>query len=478
MNKLCSAAIAGILALVLGMAAAPIAAQPTSPTLVQEAPADHMSFNFQDAQLTTVLDAMSRTLGLAVVQEAPVSGRVNVVSHQPLNVDESVALLNTILNEKGYAGVRSERTLTIVRRDDARTRNIPVRVGGDPQAIASTDEMVTQIIPVRHAKAEEMIEDLQGLLPTYARITANESSNAIVLTDTQNNIRRVASIVMALDQSISEISSIRVFQLSSADAKETAALITAIFTQDTASSSRGDSRRFFRPPFMRGGDDENNNEDSDSAALQASSRVTAAADERTNSVVVGAPDALMPTIESLVNQLDKSVAITTEVRVFPLQYSSAESMAQTIAGIFNTQGTTSSSSNNREVRRFSGRNRPPEQNAGSSDRSSDTTVLAVADTRTNSVIVSAISETMNQIAGVIAELDKNPANTKKVYIYPLQNADPEDVANMLEQMFNSSGTTSNTRRNTNNSNTTTRNTNTRNTNNSTRNNSSRSGSSR
>ena len=50
-------------------------------------------------------------------------------------------------------------------------------------------------------------------------------------------------------------------------------------------------------------------------------------------------------------------------------------------------------------------------------------VLAVADARTSSIIVSAASELMPQIEEMVAQLDASPAKKQKVYIYSLENAD-------------------------------------------------------
>jgi type II secretory pathway component GspD/PulD (secretin) len=62
-------------------------------------------------------------------------------------------------------------------------------------------------------------------------------------------------------------------------------------------------------------------------------------------------------------------------------------------------------------------------------------VLAVADPRTNSVIVSATAELMKQIALMVERLDDNKAKRQKVYTYSLQNADVEGVSEILRNMF-------------------------------------------
>ena len=115
--------------------------------------------------------------------------------------------------------------------------------------------MVTQILPVRYANATQLTRDLEPLLPEYASLTANESGNALVLTDTKSNIKRMAEIVTALDTSISSISTIRVFALGYADAKELAEAIKEIFEAPrSANNNEQRSRRGFFPFGDRGGD--------------------------------------------------------------------------------------------------------------------------------------------------------------------------------------------------------------------------------
>ncbi len=462
-------AVIASLALWWGIPAPPAGAQPinepdesiTTGTLTSDPsyPVTELRFNFQGVPLKTVLDYLSRAAGFVVVETVDVSGRVNMVSQQPLTPDEAVALLDTVLKEQGLAAIRSGRTLAIVKRSDARMSDIPVRRGNDPADIERSDQMITQIIPVRHVSVKELVDNLRELLPPEATISANEKSNAVILTDSQTNVRRIVEIIEALDQSVSEITTLRVFQLRYADAKDVATLIEDVFKQPTQTSAANVPRRFF-PPFMgrdRGGESDAN-QSVDSAALQASSTVSAAADERTNSVVVSAPEELMPTVERLVQDIDQSADVLTEVRVFTLKYADAEQMAEVITDVFGDQDSTSDQALTPRQRFFGpggffggGRERTSTSSTNadlSSRERAAATVLAVADTRTNSVVVSAVADTMEQIAQVVSQLDQNPAKTKRVYLYSVQNADPEELAGKLEEMFgseSSSGSSSSNR---------------------------------
>jgi hypothetical protein len=63
-------------------------------------------------------------------------------------------------------------------------------------------------------------------------------------------------------------------------------------------------------------------------------------------------------------------------------------------------------------------------------------VIAVADPRTSSLLVSASSLLMPQIAKMIQELDASSARREVVKVFELQNADPQDVNQILQDLFN------------------------------------------
>jgi type II secretory pathway component GspD/PulD (secretin) len=84
---------------------------------------------------------------------------------------------------------------------------------------------------------------------------------------------------------------------------------------------------------------------------------------------------------------------------------------------------------------------PPEfQDTGSSGASASTLkkdrLLAVPDPRTSSVLVSAPATRMPLITRLIAELDASPARKEVVKTWELRNADPRDVSQILQDLFN------------------------------------------
>ena len=69
-----------------------------------------------------------------------------------------------------------------------------------------------------------------------------------------------------------------------------------------------------------------------------------------------------------------------------------------------------------------------------------TQVTAVADSRIQAVIVTAPKDLMTEIANMMTELDVASERDQNVSVIALQNGDPQQVAQVLQNMFGSSST--------------------------------------
>ncbi len=409
-----------------------------------------LRLNFRGVPLDLVLDYLSEAAGFTIVLETKVSGTVDAWSNRPITTDEAVDILNSALDKNGYAAIRDGKKLTVVSKEDAKKRNIPVKTGNKPEAIPRNAEMVTQIVPVRYINAAKLTTDLQPLLPATATMTANEGGNALVITDTQENIRRFVEIVAALDTAVSSVSTLQVFPLKFADATELAATINNLFKESTSTTANNNGGRGGFPGFGgfgRGGGGRGGNADTqtpdDNAGLQAATKVTAVADEHSNSLIIAAPDEYMPMVAQLIASVDTSVQDVTEVRVFHLNNADPTEMAQLLTNLF-PDPTAANATNGRGNGvsfgggPFGGRGGGGGQTAATteSDRAKkQTQVLAVPDARTSSVVVSASRDMMEQIAAMVAQLDSSTSKKQKVYVYNLENSDVTEVEAILRNLF-------------------------------------------
>ena len=442
-----------------GSPVVPVPAQTKTDVQTVEQPAGSkggIRLNFQGAALNDVLNYLSEAAGFVIVQDAPVTGTVNITSRQPVSADEAVDLLNTVLVSKGYVAIRAGRILKIVSRSAAAKSAIPVIVGSDPARIPQKDEMVTQILPVRYVEAAKLVDNLRPLLSETSQIGANESSNAILMTDTQVNIRRIAEIISALDTSVSGASGIRIFGLHFADAKQLADVITQLFSgTQSATGAQGGNQGggggrggFGGGPGGFGGGRGGGGgaaAATASSARQQAAKVVAVADQQSNSVIVSAPDDVMPTIADIITRTDTNITETSETRIFALKQADATEMAGILTSLYSgaSGGTTNQQNNQRGVAGGQGRGQGGQQQAPQAAANNQLSqrallqaqVVAVADARTNSVIVTASRNSMLEIAEMIGRLDATGAKKQRVFTEKLDYADADNVATILQSMF-------------------------------------------
>jgi type II secretory pathway component GspD/PulD (secretin) len=331
-----------------------------------------LNLNFTRAPLDMVLNYLSDAAGFIIVQDTRVNGTVTVVGKH-LTQNEAVDLLNSELNRNGYAAIRNERTLTIVDKNDAKTRNIPVKTGNNPGSIPNNDEIVTQIIPIRFVEARQLVSDLSLFVSSQATIVANEAGNSVVVTDTQSNIRHLAEIIKAIDDSAEAETEIRVFPLKHANPNDVATELGSIFPSANSSGSQspiqfgrggatggrggfgggGGGRGGFGgggpgamfAAMMGGGGTANTSQQ----RIQKATQVTAVADSRIQAVIVTAPKDLMTEIANMMTELDVASERDQNVSVIALQNGDPQQVAQVLQNMFGSSSTsrsgTSSSQN-------------------------------------------------------------------------------------------------------------------------------------
>jgi general secretion pathway protein D len=319
-----------------------------------------LRLNFRGVPLEMVLDYLSDAAGFIIVLDTQVSGRVDLWSDQPVTKDEAVDLLNSVLNKNGFAAIRDGRKLTIVSKNDAKTRDIPVKTGNDPAVIPKNDEIVTQIIPVRFVEARQLASDLSSFVSPQATVVANEAGNSIVVTDTQSNIRHLVEIIQAVDNSAEGETEIRVFHLTHANPTDVASELGQIFPTSGASGNQvqtpfrfgggaGGPGGFFQR--MMAATAANNTGNTQNSRIQKQTQVVAVADARTQSVIVTASKDLMVQIAGMMEQLDVPSDRDQSVYVFQMKNGDPQQAVQVLQNMFQSSstsrsGTSTSSSQN------------------------------------------------------------------------------------------------------------------------------------
>ncbi len=383
--------------------------------------------NFQDVLVSDVLDYLSEKAGLVIISDTYLAGRVSIVSKQPLNIDEVVTLLTTVLKEQGYAAIRTGRTLKVVELGAARNLNIPVTTGNDPDKIPEGDDVVTHIVPVRYANAIKLKDDLSLLVSDYAVISSNEASNSLIITDTTANIKRLVKIIKSLDTQMSAVADVEVFLLEYADADNTADLVNEVFEQQSQASNN--QRNQNQNPFMRmmGRGGRGGGRDETPSGSPINIPVIASSDDRTNAVVVSGPADVLVVVGEVIKELDSNPDDERELFVYKLKYAQAENIKDRLNSLFQELENI----NQRNTRNTGGRGGNTGRSSNNSNSDSDSVsdeVYIEADEDTNSLIVMTSSKNYDKVRKIIEDLDVPiPQVLIKVLIAELTTTDGLDV---------------------------------------------------
>ena len=165
--------------------------------------------------------------------------------------------------------------------------------------------------------------------------------------------------------------------------------------------------------------------------------------ESANSIIITDTQSNIRHYAELIKAIDSSAEGETVIKVFTLKYAFPSDVATTLSGIFpsNTGGGRGGGAANAFATLFAGGGRGGGRGGaaggGSSSRiSKQTQVIAVADNRTRSVVVTAEKNMMDQIEATIKELDVSSKYDQDVHVVDVPNgADPTELLTILQQTF-------------------------------------------
>ena len=284
--------------------------------------------DFNDAEITVIIDAISKLSGKNFIYDDRVRGKVTIISPMPVSVQEAWAVFESVLKIKGFTAIPGPAgVLKIVPLRDAKESNIEtVRDGRDSE---NRDQYVTRMIPLNYIDATAISNTLKPLISKDAALVVYAPTNTIILTDTKSNIRRLLGILGALDVEMykQELAVIKVIY---ADADTLGDQIMNIYGgtssggNKTAASARKNraSRRKAAAAPKSGADG------GFEAAQRAEVRIIT--ESRTNSLLVLASRTQISDIRDLVHKLDVPVIGGGKIHVYYLKHADAQEMAKTL----------------------------------------------------------------------------------------------------------------------------------------------------
>ncbi|MDX1803040.1 MAG: type II secretion system secretin GspD [Alcanivorax sp.] len=314
--------------------------------------------NIRNADIQAFISQVADMTGKNFVVDPRVRARdVTVVSTKALTAPEVYELFLSVLQVHGYAAVPAGDVIKIVPSTTAKQSNLPLVHGGN----STGEELVTRVIAVKNAPAEELVPVLRPLVPQYGHLAAVGSANALIISDHLDNIRRMEAIIRNLDSADSE--GIDIVKLKYAFAGDMVKLLESLSTQ--TSGRRGKS---------------------------ADSGVTVVADERSNRLLIKGDSATRARMLKMIKRLDTPDGDTGGVKVIRLSHGDAKTMADLLKNFVQGAAAMKSGADSKTA-------------AAASVGSGSDKVSIQADESLNALVIRAEPGMMKQLQSVISQLD-------------------------------------------------------------------------
>ncbi|MDX9699235.1 MAG: type II secretion system secretin GspD [Rhodocyclaceae bacterium] len=360
---------------------------------------DNVSLNFANAEIGSVIDAIGKISGKNFLVDPRVKGTLNIVTNTPVSRDLSYQILLSALRLQGYTAVEGPGVTKIVPEADAKLHGVPV---GRGEQTVGGDKLITQVFPMRHESAAQMLAVVRPLVSPNNTVTAFPSNNVLVVTDYADNLSRIARIIESIDVPQGDVT---VAKLEYAIAVDLADTINRLMNEGGGPAAAG------------GGGD--------------GLRVQVIAEPRTNSLLIRSENpARIRAVRRLIASLDQPGA-GGNIHVVYLRNAEAVKVAQTLNAALSgdhsalsslgTTGLGGSGSNTGSLGSSSGMQQDGRSatnlgSASGSTSSGQSSGIVQADAVNNALIIVAPEATYRNLRHVIDKLDRRRA---QVYIEAL-----------------------------------------------------------
>jgi len=200
------------------------------------------------------------------------------------------------------------------------------------------------------------------------------------------------------------------YPLTFANASQVARAINEVFQPFTPGQGQGNQGRQTQPPRF---------------LLPQLPPVRASYEEFSNSVIVNAPQAQQTEVATLIKDIDEPQSLDQITKSYPLEYATATDVLPSVLAMLSANVVKGKGwkGNNSLAQQFFGFNFYQNQN------------LAVADARTNSILVTGSADLIKVADKVISALDHEMSFTGTTFVFKLKNARADSIANLLTAAF-------------------------------------------
>jgi len=310
--------------------------------------AKSVTLNMKAADINAVISTVAEATGKNFIIDPRVKGKVTIISTKSMNQDQLYQVFLAILDVHGFTAVPAGNVIKILPDSDAKHSGTPANGRGE--------EMVTQVVEIKHIAAAQLVPILRPLVPPQGHLAAHAQTNVLIIADRVSNIERLMKIIEKIDEPSG--SEIEVIQLEHASASEVVRVLTSLQQKNKKSKA------------------------------SAASAPTLVADERTNSILMGGDKSARLALKGLIAHLDTPSETVGNTHVIYLHYAKAKDLVAVLTGVGKVKAKSTSKGKSK---------------AASRQQNNDFNIQA--DESSNTLVITAAPDIYRSLQAVIRKLD-------------------------------------------------------------------------
>lgn len=313
--------------------------------------------NLRDVEISQLIETVAQLTGKNFIVDPRVKGQATVITGRKLTKDELYETFLSVLQVHNLSVVEMGGVLKVIPSNIAKQETHPIISDTNEQP---SEKFVTKLVQVEHVSALSIVSALRPLSRTV-QIQHHAESNSVVMSGRAGDLRRLEDMIQRMDRA--DEKQIEVVPLKYADAKQVVTAIQAL------------------------------NNTGVKGQLASGNKVSA--DERTNSLLVTGDKATRDRIRMIAARLDIPKKKEGNTRVVYLKYAKAIDLVKVLQGASKTS----------QISNTEGKAQSAQNPGGAASGGASSNLDIQADESSNSLIITAEKTVMNNLMGIVNQLD-------------------------------------------------------------------------
>jgi general secretion pathway protein D len=189
---------------------------------------DSITMNFTNVDINALIKVMSELTRRNFILDEHVTGKITIMTPTKISPDEAYQVFLSALEIKGFTAVEDGKVIRIISAASARQSGLRVFQDGETRG----GGFVTKLIRLKFVNPQEIVRTLAPLITKDGTVLPYPVTNSIIITDSLYNIRKIESLIRAMDVEAPEgKGKISVYYLKNGSAEEFAKVMTAIVSR-------------------------------------------------------------------------------------------------------------------------------------------------------------------------------------------------------------------------------------------------------